>query len=237
MVVCNMVVDINAYQGCEVQWLVLTSCLSYWRRLICAAVCECCIISFPAFLQEHIDALYSYVEKLQESKADKENVALEMNIKADKAALDSKVNVSTFDNTFNMLDEGLREALQKMDDYMNEEMALKQALKQLSTDMSEKMDGQAFQALKNYLGTSRVRVYIDVIGVTLLQTTTATVKSNRRIFADIITFLFVHASPSSNYNRHDCFLRLTYPSYKSSSPPPLPPFPNSHITVFFFRWT
>ena len=92
------------------------------------------------------------MEKLQESKADKENVAMEMNIKADKAALESKVNVSTFDNTFSMLDEGLREALQKMDDYMNEEMALKQALKQLSVDMSEKMDGQAFQALKNYLG-------------------------------------------------------------------------------------
>ena len=58
------------------------------------------------------------MEKLQESKADKENVAMEMNIKADKAALESKVNVSTFDNTFSMLDEGLREALQKMDDYM-----------------------------------------------------------------------------------------------------------------------
>ena len=154
-----MVVDINAYQGNETQWWVLTSSLFYLQILICASVYECCIIFFPAFLQEHIEALYSYVEKLQESKADKENVALEMNIKADKAALDSKVNVSTFDNTFNMLDEGLREALQKMDDYMNEEMALKQALKQLSADMSEKMDGQAFQALKNYLGTSRVQVY------------------------------------------------------------------------------
>ena len=75
-----------------------------------------------------------------------------MDVKADKAALESKVNVSTFDNSFNMLDEGLREALQKMDDYMNEEMALKQALKQLSADMSEKMDGQALQAVKNYLG-------------------------------------------------------------------------------------
>lgn len=75
-----------------------------------------------------------------------------MNVKADKAALESKVNVSTFDNSFNMLDEGLREALQKMDDYMNEELALKQALKQLSADMSEKMDGQALQAVKNYLG-------------------------------------------------------------------------------------
>lgn len=101
--------------------------------------------------QEHVEALYDYVEKLQENKADKDNVALEMDVKADKAALESKVNVSTFDNSFNMLDEGLREALQKMDDYMNEEMALKQALKQLSADMSEKMDGQALQAVKNYL--------------------------------------------------------------------------------------
>ena len=111
--------------------------------------------------QEHIEALYSYVEKLQESKADKENVAMEMNIKADKAALDSKVNVSTFDNTFNMLDEGLREALQKMDDYMNEEMALKQALKQLSVDMSEKMDGHpgfsGTQELFRYVLRSRGR--------------------------------------------------------------------------------
>ena len=76
-----------------------------------------------------------------------------MNIKADKTALESKVNVSTFDSTFNMLDEGIREALQKMDDYMNEEIALKHALNQLSVDLSGKMDGQAFQALKNYLGT------------------------------------------------------------------------------------
>ena len=45
---------------------------------------------------------------------------MEMDIKADKASLDSKVNISTFDNTFSMLDEGLREALQKMDDYIVE---------------------------------------------------------------------------------------------------------------------
>lgn len=90
---------------------------------------------------------------------------MEMNIKADKAALDSKVNVSTFDNTFSMLDEGLREALQKMDDYMNEEMALKQALKQLSVDMSEKMDGQAFQALKNYLGRFRPDQQLEGVGI------------------------------------------------------------------------
>ena len=192
-------------------------------------------------MKEHIEALYSYVEKLQESKADKENVALEMNIKADKAALDSKVNVSTFDNTFSMLDEGLREALQKMDDYMNEEMALKQALKQLSADMSEKMDGQAFQALKNYLGTLRTSTSISyIIGVALLQAPgnlnnhdrdgNENSKSNWRIFADIIVSLFVDASPSSNFNRR-CFSGLKYPSYKTSSSQ------FTHCAFFFLRWT
>ena len=83
-------------------------------------------------------------------------------MKADKEALDSKVSISTFDNTFHMLDEGLREALQKMDDYMNEEMALKQALKQLSLDMAEKMDGQAFQALRSYLGTSKFVFFLGL---------------------------------------------------------------------------
>lgn len=95
---------------------------------------------------------------------------MEMNIKADKAALDSKVNVSTFDNTFNMLDEGLREALQKMDDYMNEEMALKHALKQLSLDMSEKMDGQAFQALKNYLGRCQILGKCERVAISGIET-------------------------------------------------------------------
>lgn len=76
-----------------------------------------------------------------------------MDYKADKAALENKVNTTTFDTTFTMLDEGLREALQKMDDYMNEEMALKNALKQLSCDMKEKMDSDAFKAMQNYLGT------------------------------------------------------------------------------------
>lgn len=50
---------------------------------------------------------------------------MEMNIKVDKVVLESKVNVLMFDNIFSMFDEGLREVLQKMDDYMNEEMVLK----------------------------------------------------------------------------------------------------------------
>ena len=44
--------------------------------------------------QLHIDALYDYIDKLQNNKADKNDWSVEMNIKADKIALDNKVNMS-----------------------------------------------------------------------------------------------------------------------------------------------
>lgn len=50
--------------------------------------------------------MFQYTERLQERKADRENVATEMDIKADKHALDGKVNQSTFDETFQMFDRG-----------------------------------------------------------------------------------------------------------------------------------
>ena len=60
---------------------------------------------FPS-LQRIIDDLFQYVERLQERKADRENVATEMDVKADKHALDGKVNRSTFEETFQMFDRG-----------------------------------------------------------------------------------------------------------------------------------
>ena len=55
-------------------------------------------------MQRIIDDLFQYVERLQERKADRENVATEMDVKADKHALDGKVNRSTFEETFQMFD-------------------------------------------------------------------------------------------------------------------------------------
>ena len=57
-------------------------------------------------LQRIINDLFQYAERLQERKADRENVATEMDVKADKHALDGKVNQSTFDETFQMFDRG-----------------------------------------------------------------------------------------------------------------------------------
>ena len=48
-----------------------------------------------------------YIEHLQQGKADRENVAIEMDVKADKHALDDKVNQSTFEETFQMFDRGI----------------------------------------------------------------------------------------------------------------------------------
>ena len=39
-----------------------------------------------------MDALYDYIDKLQNNKADKEDINSSMDVKADKHALDSKVN-------------------------------------------------------------------------------------------------------------------------------------------------
>ncbi|XP_028402511.1 uncharacterized protein LOC114525384 [Dendronephthya gigantea] len=100
--------------------------------------------------QRTIDGLFQYVERLQERKADRENVANEMDIKADKHALEGKVNQSTFDETFQMFDRGLQEALQKMEDYMNEEMALKDTLSRISREMEGKIDNDSLQMMKNY---------------------------------------------------------------------------------------
>ena len=53
-----------------------------------------------------IDDLVESIERLQEAKADWENVASEMDVKADKRALEGKVNQSMFDETFEMFDRG-----------------------------------------------------------------------------------------------------------------------------------
>lgn len=50
------------------------------------------MLSIFLLFQQHIDALYDYIDKLQHSKADKDDINSEMDVKADKHALDGKVS-------------------------------------------------------------------------------------------------------------------------------------------------
>ncbi|KAI2666618.1 Glutamine-rich protein 2 [Labeo rohita] len=64
--------------------------------------------------QTHIDRLYKIVEELAEKKADKEVVEMEIEIKADKRALESKVSRMQFDSMTEQLNNMLQELLSKI---------------------------------------------------------------------------------------------------------------------------
>lgn len=97
--------------------------------------------------QKHIDALYTYADKLQEGKADKEQVAMEMDVKADKRAIDNLVSRTKFDQSIGGLDQSLQELLQRLE---GQESALKDALDRLAADIDQKLDRLELDPLKEY---------------------------------------------------------------------------------------
>lgn len=97
--------------------------------------------------QKHIDALYTYADRLQEVKADKEQVAMEMDVKADKRTLDHLVNRTKFDQSIGSLDQSLQELLHRLE---GQESALSEALARLASDIDQKLDRLELDPLKDY---------------------------------------------------------------------------------------
>lgn len=97
--------------------------------------------------QKHIDALYTYADKLQEVKADKEQVAMEMDVKADKRTIDNLVSRTKFDQSIGGLDQSLQDLLQRLE---GQESALKDALDRLAADIDQKLDRLELDPLKEY---------------------------------------------------------------------------------------
>ncbi|XP_076803838.1 uncharacterized protein LOC143447533 isoform X2 [Clavelina lepadiformis] len=98
--------------------------------------------------QKHIDSLYGYAERLEEKKADKENVKMEIDVKADKRALATKVNRTDFDSTTNEITKNLDEMLEKI---LGQESEWQKALKKLSGEVDGKLDRMELEALKQHL--------------------------------------------------------------------------------------
>ncbi|EDO30154.1 predicted protein, partial [Nematostella vectensis] len=97
--------------------------------------------------QKHLDALYSYCDKLQENKADKEQVAMEIDVKADKRSLDNLVSRLKFDQTVGTLDQAIQDLLSRLDGY---DAGLKDALAQLGNEVDQKLDRMEIDPLKDY---------------------------------------------------------------------------------------
>lgn len=97
--------------------------------------------------QKHIDALYTYADRLQEVKADKEEVAMEMDVKADKRALDNLISRSKFDQSIGGLEQSLQELLNRLD---RQESSLTDALARVASDIDQKLDRLELDPLKDY---------------------------------------------------------------------------------------
>ena len=69
--------------------------------------------------QKHVDDLYSLVEQLQDLKADKDLVSEGFEFKADKREVDMKVGRDDFDHCMGLVDQSLRDLLQRLDGHVS----------------------------------------------------------------------------------------------------------------------
>ncbi|XP_040294748.1 glutamine-rich protein 2-like isoform X1 [Bufo bufo] len=98
--------------------------------------------------QQHIDILYQAVGKLENKKADKELIGLEIDVKADKSALERKVSRTQFDATTEHLSRMIQELLGKMS---AQEQDWQRLLEKISLEMENKLNRIEIESVKNIL--------------------------------------------------------------------------------------
>ena len=100
---------------------------------------------------ETFNEVFGAIEKLDEQKVDNVLLSSQVGKKANKDELRDKVSLSTFDESFSLLDRGLNEALEKMANQMSMEEALRETLSELESDMREKLNREEMQKLTHEL--------------------------------------------------------------------------------------
>ncbi|CAM9320060.1 unnamed protein product [Lampetra fluviatilis] len=98
--------------------------------------------------QRHVNRLFELVEQLEEKKADKQRVEMEIDVKADKLALDGKVSRAQFDETAERLGAMVQELLSKL--ALHEHDWVK-TLERLTQEMDSKLDRMDLDPLKKQL--------------------------------------------------------------------------------------
>ena len=64
--------------------------------------------------QLHLDALYNHIDHLQNTKADKEQMNQEIDVKANRKELDKKISQDKFNSTMGSLDQSVQDLMQKL---------------------------------------------------------------------------------------------------------------------------
>ncbi|XP_066560897.1 uncharacterized protein C16orf96 [Amia ocellicauda] len=98
--------------------------------------------------QKHIDHLYKSMDELEEKKADKDRVEMDIDVKADKRALDSKVSRLQFDTTTEQLNSMFQELLNKIS---GQEQDWQKVIEKISSEMECKLNRMELDPLKQQL--------------------------------------------------------------------------------------
>ncbi|NXR28845.1 QRIC2 protein, partial [Cinclus mexicanus] len=101
--------------------------------------------------QKAIEMLFQSLEKLQKEKADEQDMLEAIDVKADKAALGSKVNCSQFEENMERLDERMQELQSQIS---GQEQHWKQVQQKISDAMEEKLDRQELRNFSKRLEES-----------------------------------------------------------------------------------
>uniref|UniRef100_A0A8C5KEZ6 Glutamine rich 2 n=1 Tax=Jaculus jaculus TaxID=51337 RepID=A0A8C5KEZ6_JACJA len=98
--------------------------------------------------QKDIEMLYQGLEKLEKEKADREHLVMEIDVKADKSALASKVSRIQFDATTEQLNHMMQELVAKMS---GQEQDWQKMLDKLLAEMDSKLDRLELDPVKQLL--------------------------------------------------------------------------------------
>ncbi|XP_039082203.1 glutamine-rich protein 2 [Hyaena hyaena] len=98
--------------------------------------------------QKDIEVLYQGLEKLEKEKANREHLEMEIDVKADKSALEGKVSRVQFDATTEQLNHMVRELMAKMSD---QEQDWHKLLDKLLLEMDSKLDRLELDPVKQLL--------------------------------------------------------------------------------------
>ncbi|KAG7459586.1 hypothetical protein MATL_G00212130 [Megalops atlanticus] len=98
--------------------------------------------------QQHIENLHKSIEQLEEKKADKDHVEMEIDIKADKQALESKVSRVQFDSMTEQLSSMFQDLLSKIS---GQEQDWHKVIQKISMEMECKLNRIELDPLKQQL--------------------------------------------------------------------------------------
>ncbi|NXV69226.1 QRIC2 protein, partial [Molothrus ater] len=101
--------------------------------------------------QKDITMLFQSLEKLQKEKADQKDMMAAMDMKVDKAALDSKVNHSQFEENMEELDERMKELQSQIS---GQEQHWNKMQQQFSDAMEDKLDRLELKTFRKHLEES-----------------------------------------------------------------------------------